>query len=925
VLIWLPALLVPAFVALVMPTRLQRWAFQRGMFERSHQTLAGRRHRRPTHGGLVLTCCIAGGAAVAGPGSAPGRATLVSAALCALASLWTDRARGPGWLPLATRAACAVAVPLAGVRASLTGNTGLDLAMTALAAFAVIEGLARLDRHDATPLAVAAASASGVLLVAIRATDRDVAIVSAALVGACVAMLTHAWPRSSVRTGRTSIALVGATLTAAALSVDSGIGAPRSALVPAIALAVPGAALLVRRWDRRLAARRLRPHVALALAAACGAFAADALARGVLGPGASAALAAGPIALLLVAGLGAGRRAGVPPASTPRLALVISGSTLIILGVGVAATMLLDARAAMRHGRDSATDGLDAARAGNLASSRARFEAADRAFHDAASTLSNPLIRIGDVMPGVAQNLRNARTLADVGQQLAGTAVAVADRAGANDLQIVDGRFPIEAAREVSGELQTAVRTLRVAGNRLDRATSAYLVPELREGTGSVRSRLAEAQDALEVAAEATRLAPGLLGADGDRRWIVAVLSPSELRGAGGLVSDFAEIRTHDGSIDLVRTIRAKVLNDGTDDAAFRAALPPIYSTVYGGYRPDQFWQNISVTPDIPSMGEAIAAGFPLFADGARVDGVLAIDPAGIAALLRVTGPIKVDSWPKRIGPRNAQRTLLFDQYETLDDAGQEALQSDVMTGVVDALTSGALPEISEVAAKLSGAVSGGHLRMWSPEPDAQALFRRIGADGGLTRTGGADFVELVTQNASEAKIDWFLDRSLAYEPTIDPATGALRATATVTLTNRAPAGGLPDFLIGGDRGGPTPAGFNYSYVTLVTPHDVLAVTDASGERLPVNLGRERGMVEATVLVKVPPGGTATAQFTLVGRLPRSTRYRVELGHQPTVSPDRVRLTVRAVAGWFVVDPPAGARNVKLVKPVHFALDFARP
>ena len=50
-----------------------------------------------------------------------------------------------------------------------------------------------------------------------------------------------------------------------------------------------------------------------------------------------------------------------------------------------------------------------------------------------------------------------------------------------------------------------------------------------------------------------------------------------------------------------------------------------------------------------------------------------------------------------------------------------------------------------------------------------------MGADGRLgTHERGTDFVQLVTQNDGENKIDWYLRRSLAYEASVDPATRVL-------------------------------------------------------------------------------------------------------------------------------------------------------
>ena len=371
--------------------------------------------------------------------------------------------------------------------------------------------------------------------------------------------------------------------------------------------------------------------------------------------------------------------------------------------------------------------------------------------------------------------------------------------------------------------------TLESASARLEASDSPWLVGEVRAGADDVADRVAEATDSIEVVAEATRLAPGLLGGDRDRRWMLAVLTPSEERGAGGLAGDYAELRTSGGDIDLVRTWPARELNAATDQTAQLAALPDVYRQRYEGFRVGRFWQNLPATPDIPTFAAAVAASFPAIPTGGPVDGVIAIDPYGIAALLEISGPVTVPDWPVPITADNAASVLLFDHYDQLTEDQIRDFQSDVIHAVIDALTTGTLPPISEIARALGPQIATGHLRLWSPEPDAEALFSRIGAAGTLgARPEGSDFVQLVTQNAGENKIDWYLRRSMDYEATVDPRTGAIDATATVTLTNGAPATGVASYIIG-EEGGPTAPGENELRVTVYSPHEPVSAVGPDG------------------------------------------------------------------------------------------------
>jgi hypothetical protein len=368
-------------------------------------------------------------------------------------------------------------------------------------------------------------------------------------------------------------------------------------------------------------------------------------------------------------------------------------------------------------------------------------------------------------------------------------------------------------------------------------------------------------------------------------------------------------VRLADGGVTDVRPFDATSINRATDAGAQAAAIAPIYAEQYGGYGPDRFWQNLSVTPDVVTMSSSIAAAYPLTEGGGEVDGVLTIDALGLARLLELTGPVSVPLWPEPISADNAVDVLLFEHYQELDGAARDRFQGLVVAAVVDAVSSRSLATPSVLASTLAPAVTGGHLRLWSADPSAQQLFRRIGADGALPTQSGDDFVQLVTQNGSEAKIDWFLDRSLTYDVAVDPGTGKLLASAEVTLVNRAPSSGVASYLIGGDVGSPMPAGVNRTLVTLLSPHVTVAATDDAGQAVPLNLGREvGGLYAASALVEVPPGASTTIRFRLEGAVATSDRYRLVVGHQPTRRPDDVTVRLRTIGGW-ALEPPGPAQE----------------
>jgi hypothetical protein len=300
-------------------------------------------------------------------------------------------------------------------------------------------------------------------------------------------------------------------------------------------------------------------------------------------------------------------------------------------------------------------------------------------------------------------------------------------------------------------------------------------------------------------------------------------------------------------------------------------------------------------------MGEAVTTLAPR-SDVGPVEGVLGIDPLGLAALVELTGPITVPGWPEALGPDELAEVLLFEQYDTFtDDAALDAFQTEVLEAVVGALTTDSLPSASSLVATLAPAVAGGHLRLFSTVEDEQGLFDRIGVDGALGAPAGADYFQLVSQNGSESKIDHFLRRAVDYSVEVDPVTGGATATATVTLTNLAPDSGLDGVVIGGrNEESVTTAGEMRFFTTVFSPMVVVSVSVDGGPERPVQLGSEQGLFTGTVLHRIPSGEASTLVFRLEGALAAGGSYELVVGRQPTAHADQ--LTVRAAGEAVVLD-----------------------
>jgi len=492
------------------------------------------------------------------------------------------------------------------------------------------------------------------------------------------------------------------------------------------------------------------------------------------------------------------------------------------------------------------------------------------------------------------------------GRELAQTGADTARSADPDDVKPRNGTVPLDEVRALDAPLSTAADALARARSDLADLDSPWLVGLLARKLDTLDAKVARGARDAETARLAVEVVPKLLGGEGDRRYFVAFQTPAEQRGDGGLIGNFAEITYTNGDISLTRNARDSDWNLGNPGVTRTLTAPEDFKHRYGPSHPENTIQNVTLSPDFPSVAQVIEGVYPQ-TGGEPVDGVISMDPIALAQFLRLTGSVRVPGYNVELTPDNTADILLREQYTLFPDSNVRAeFLKAVVRAVFDRLESAELPGPKEIGNILGPMVREGRLQLHSTKPDEQAFFRRIGAARELPNPRG-DFLGVVTQNGAGNKIDVFQHRAVQYDARVDPSTGALEATATISVRNDAPASGLPDYIIGSYPGNPLPFGTSRVVLSVYSPH-LLASATVNGQPTKILEGRERGRNVYTTVFDIPAGGTGQAAFVLRGGVDlQSThgKYRLAVWRQATVHPDRTGVVVSAVPGW-TVEPRRG-------------------
>jgi hypothetical protein len=343
-----------------------------------------------------------------------------------------------------------------------------------------------------------------------------------------------------------------------------------------------------------------------------------------------------------------------------------------------------------------------------------------------------------------------------------------------------------------------------VAGGRLDMARIRGLQPVVASmrrhveqadadlgavrGDGVYGDRIRplrdEARTRLSTALGSARLADQGLQALGTavgqpRLYLLTTLNYAELHGGGGAPLSIATVEVDAGGFRVVS--RGQVSDFLTADE-----LVPFVA------HPDDPWQrhihrqrfvNANLSPDFAIDGEEMLRLYEGHF-GTRPDGVIAVDPTAMAAVLRLTGPVSAPG-VGTVDADNLVRKLLVDSYRRASSDWRAIVrrhqENDTLMDALFARIQQVSPSLDQLKGLL-GTAREGHLRVYSRDPLVQDVLRRIGVAGELDPFTG-DQVGVYTFNLNASKVDVWQRRSVDQQVTMRP-DGSAAIVRTITVHN---------------------------------------------------------------------------------------------------------------------------------------------
>jgi hypothetical protein len=434
--------------------------------------------------------------------------------------------------------------------------------------------------------------------------------------------------------------------------------------------------------------------------------------------------------------------------------------------------------------------------AGDYAAGEAEFELADQSTATLLKSIDTTQVRLVGQIPGLSAAVDNWRASVEAAYsisaatgQLIGLYGDLSGKSGGERI-FTDGRVNIERLELLPAEVGIAKDNIDSAAIKLRGiSTGTFATGPLDSIRNRALSELDPVSQAVDSLNNIAPVLPNALGADGIKRYLIAIGNQAEMRASGGAPLSLIMIEFEDGRISIP-------IKGQTSTQLF----PPINANVnwFGPALNPFFEQNprnnpFVVTNTHPSFlysaremvnawsGKWDGASYP------AVDGVVSMDLTAIAAVLDATGPVESEIYGT-VTANQIGQILLVDAYANFgqDEAQlrQDANQELLDTLLTRVLSGGDLVPAAQAVAETA---PGRHFQLWMKESRLEQLALDAGAAGVVADPGTGDWSAMYTQNGNQSKVDVFQQRNVLVNVNLEP-DGSARVTQQMTLTNATPS-----------------------------------------------------------------------------------------------------------------------------------------
>jgi len=350
-----------------------------------------------------------------------------------------------------------------------------------------------------------------------------------------------------------------------------------------------------------------------------------------------------------------------------------------------------------------------------------------------------------------------------------------------------DGMINVSALQAVADSLSSSSKVFKSANEKVQGIGDTH-ISQVTELVDKAKDGFATLNGAVDAAEKVAPVLPQMLGANGQtRHYLVLAMSNVEIRACGGFPGSRGVMSVTDGKLELGDFVKVDMMKEPLSPLPITDEEANLFTTGWGltGFNTLGYTMgDVTMTPDYPRAAQ-LASDMQKAIVGDDIDGVFAVDPVFLQYMLGVVGGTQLPDGTVVDGS-NAVKVLLHDIYWNYPVEEQDAIFAAVagsaFNKIVDELGSS---DITKIAAVIEKGASEGRILMYSRNDDEEKAAKALGISGALqTDTSEAPILGVYVNNYSYSKMDWFLDKRVTIDSSVENADGSTTYRVTTSLKN---------------------------------------------------------------------------------------------------------------------------------------------
>lgn len=363
--------------------------------------------------------------------------------------------------------------------------------------------------------------------------------------------------------------------------------------------------------------------------------------------------------------IGGGKRSGGRSRSRKRLYIIIGVVAVLLIALVAAAFAAVGSAKEMKS---QATQVLQDVKSIQTAIGENDYAAAAQSAQHAseltgsiAGELSSPLWMVASIIPVYGQDISGMRDLMtaldDAFDEGLVPLTKTLEANPPDSLISADRRINVAAVTQLLDAVQDAAPSMQKCADVAESLPEMH-IEQLKSVVDPAKEKLTTINATFQKAAALAPVAGPVLGANGNRTYLIVAQNSAELRSSGGFPGSMGTLEIRDGEIIL--NDFAKVYDVLTDTNPSSVSITDEEYALFGAASMD-CPRDAGIDPDFTRVASIWAASYEE-RNAAHLDGVISITPSVVQDILAIVGPVTLSDGTELTGS-NATKVLQSDIY----------------------------------------------------------------------------------------------------------------------------------------------------------------------------------------------------------------------------------------------------------------------